>query len=680
MRPLSCDAVALLSGGSMGLAARPYQDVPGPAVAWAGRELLALPRAPELLVSVLRARGRRGQVVRVRGLWTRDRGGGPLSLAQRVHGGSAELLLLALALRTLEVPVTGPLLLTGSGSLGPEGVVGPVESWAPKLEALRAVLRSSSAALPEHIPVVLLHPASQADEVCRLLGLEPGSTELVLEGHVVRLAACAHIDELPAVLGLVDPSPSPRLLGPRLALGGSVVLGALLLGAAVLPELSDGAESSATGAPELRLLWTGRPEEPGLHEVLALGDLDGDGTEDLGLVSLTAGQARGAVELRYGALSGSGSWVGSERPVRLRAVDGGDLGKDALVPLGDLDGDGAHELAIATQGADGDALSGGQVHLLPGGLPPGAGLIQDLDSRIYTTEINAQLGVAVAPVDAGLAVGAHMVDEERGAVYLFDQLPLGPTPVEDADAVIRGVSGLHTGRSLASGDFIGGDGLDDLVVGAPTARTHDHLHAGAAFFFEGPIEGELQARSPVGTAPDVAWELYGRDPEDRAGRLVEAVGDLDGDGLEDLVISVPGDGEHGALGVHLGLPFILDRWSSSVADGLRVIEGVSEAPLLRPVVQGADLDGDGQADLVVGMAEGEAQGVAVWFGPIQPATYLLPEADEVVLSPQEGAGLGRHLAAGDVDGDGRAELLVGAPAWDLPGEPDVGSVLLLEGW
>ncbi|MEC7946470.1 MAG: MopE-related protein, partial [Myxococcota bacterium] len=99
---------------------------------------------------------------------------------------------------------------------------------------------------------------------------------------------------------------------------------------------------------------------------------------------------------------------------------------------------------------------------------------------------------------------------------------LGP---EDAGATILGVeTGSEAGRALAGLGDADGDGLGELAVGARGADGG----AGVVSVWSGPLRGEL--------ALDTAPTLLSGDPGDQAGRSIAAPGDLDGDGLADLVV------------------------------------------------------------------------------------------------------------------------------------------------
>lgn len=241
-----------------------------------------------------------------------------------------------------------------------------------------------------------------------------------------------------------------------------------------------------------------------------------------------------------------------------------------------------------------------------------------------------------------------------GLVELYDTTKFGSVSYPSTFAYRSPDPGDALGSSVASGRDVTGDGIPDAIAGAPMrngARGRVALFVGSAGTLAGP-----------------AWTADSLEDQDELGRFV-ALADLDCDGRADVVVGVPGaDGagipDVGEVRVYAGGPPPLTLMQGGV------ITGLSEGERLGAVAAIGDVDGDGCEDLLVGSPgfdgifdeEGRAQvylgGTAglqsdpIWsdFGRFPLARY-----GEAVSS------------AGDVDGDGFRDVVVGAPQFEGTG-------------
>jgi MYXO-CTERM domain-containing protein len=268
--------------------------------------------------------------------------------------------------------------------------------------------------------------------------------------------------------------------------------------------------------------------------------------------------------------------------------------------------------------------------------------------------------------DAGGAV--TIVVDDRNAVYpLLVDPYLSASPLWSADGA-QPHEGI--GSSLASAGDVDGDGYDDLLLGRP-GWEGGQIGEGAAMVFAGGIGGP--AAAPMWTVEgdqDYAW----------FGFSVAGVGDLDLDGYDDVLVGAPGfDGDvadEGTVRLFRGGPAGL-----STTPDWEALGGFESGYFGRSVSAAGDTDGDGFLDVAVGAPGVDLTGVpggAVFVFTGSPSG-LPPTASWSWTVPVDGAQLGFAVAgAGDVDGDGFSDLVVGAPGFSFP-ESAEGGVFVFHG-
>ncbi len=284
-------------------------------------------------------------------------------------------------------------------------------------------------------------------------------------------------------------------------------------------------------------------------------------------------------------------------------------------------------------------------------------------------------------VDDGSGVVSWAVTSGPGSVdggsFITDATSTGTAVLTGTDAFTKETttltihvlgelsrSGRPHGRltdvaSIVTGDF-DGDGIQDVAVGVPESDL-SHPQGGAVFIYKGAATG-------LPSAP--TWTITGDTDTAQLGAVM-AAGDLDGDGIDDLAIAAPGDDiievDSGAV--------VLYRFDSTGPVLIRdPLSGLSRgANFGAGAIAIADIDGDGQKDLIVGSPGADlaatatisSRGVIDVF--LLHAGVTIPDVGVIRIGGWDTAGDGtfkvttglrfaRAIAVADFNNDGHADI------------------------
>ncbi len=399
-----------------------------------------------------------------------------------------------------------------------------------------------------------------------------------------------------------------------------------------------------------------------------------------------------------------------------------DLIGSSLAFLDDTDGDGIDDLAIGGWGYD---ASRGQVVLVTAS-GMGGGSLAGFTSWSGTEE-DEYAGYALASAGdmdgdglGDLWVGAMRAQDRAGAAYLVLGGSVGGNLSGAAAELAGTAAGDLMGCALAGNGDVDGDGVKDALVGA--------YGAGTATLVRGPTSGTMVSAAVIsgisgfGTALDLIDDMDGDgtsevlvgSPDDDSvyvfygswagavsvgdadvvwtggagestGSSVARAGDSDGDGFGDVII---GAFENGTAGSLAGTAYLLSGGSAAsgpLSSATAILTGASAGDYAgHDVASAGDVDGDGATDLLVG-AKGQGGGGAgagaayLVLSPVS-GTISLSAADARFLGEGAGDNAGDGLAgAGDVNGDGFYDFAIGAPHENTSGGGAGAAYLILGG-
>ncbi|KQS28120.1 FG-GAP-like repeat-containing protein [Dyadobacter sp. Leaf189] len=435
--------------------------------------------------------------------------------------------------------------------------------------------------------------------------------------------------------------------------------------------------SAAGISTNASLVLEGNQAEANFGNAMGLaGDVNGDGYSDvvIGVHAYDSGQVNEGVAFIY---HGSAQGLNANNPVKIESNQAESAFGFTATGAGDVNGDGYSDIMIGARLFDKGEVDEGAVFIYHGSA---LGVNSNVPAVILeSNQASAFLGNAIGTAGdvngdgySDIIITANMYDKgqtNEGAAFIHHGSAQGISPVA-ALTLEMNQAEAQFGSSAGSAGDVNGDGYADVIVGAKY-YDNGHLNEGAAFVFQGSKTGS--SANPVST-------LESNKASAQFGSSVASAGDINGDGYSDVIVGAiaydNGHDDEGAVFVWRGGAGGIDMITTT-----SLSQGQPDSRMGCSVSGLGDINGDGFDDVAVSAPQydhgQEDEGVVfVYHGSnkgIQTDPKIVLECDQI------GADFGIAMSGGgDLNGDGFSDLVVGAELYN-GGQANEGAVFVFYG-
>ena len=484
--------------------------------------------------------------------------------------------------------------------------------------------------------------------------------------------------------------------------------------------------SSLNGTTGFRLDGVATLDQSG-RSVSNACDVNGDGYDDLIIGAATAdphGSASGSSYVVFGKPSGVPavfelSSLNGHNGFRVDGVKAGDFGGYSVSGAGDVNGDGFADILIGAPDTDFNGADSGSSYIVFGrafGFAPTINLsslngtngfrLNGQKASDNAGRPNSSVGDFNGDGFGDVIIGARQADPKgsySGSSYIVFGRSAG-FPGSTNLSTLNGANGLRldgvsagdaSGFSVASAGDMNGDGFEDAIIGAPYADPNG-VHIGSSYVVFGKAAGFPATLNLSTLGGPSGFRLDGAADEDTTGRSVKGAGDVNGDGFDDILVGAPTASPNGyrsgttyvAFGKASGFANPLLLATLNGITGFRM-NGTAVEDFLGISVSGVgDINGDGFDDLICGANNADPNGSRsgasyVVFGKASGFMATIEVSslngingfriDGVTATDLSGFSVS---GAGDANGDGFGDLIVGAMGADPNGNASGASYVI----